>query len=102
MDNPVAAPNDAVLAAGVGRYPEKAELVDWYSASAGHPGYLWDGTHLTFRGARAYAALIASHIEDPKQPVDLPSPRVRFSWGRGGLSGVCVGPSSWCLGIKRS
>ena len=26
----------------------------------------------------------------------------RFSWGEGGLSGVCVGPSSWCRGIVRS
>ncbi len=102
VENPIAVPNDAVLAEGVGRYPNKAELVDWYSASAGRPGYLWDGIHLTFRGARAYADLIASHLEDPKEPVDLPGPRKRFSWGKGGLSGVCVGPSSWCRDIVRS
>jgi hypothetical protein len=102
VEDPVAVPNDAVLVEGVRRYPNKAELVDWYSVSADHAGYLWDGTHLTFRGTRAYADVIASHLEDPKGPIDLPGPRKSFSWGRDGLSGVCVGPSSWCRGIVRS
>ena len=99
--DPVAVPNDAVLAEGVARYPEKAVLVDWYSASAGHPEYFWDGIHLTPQGARAYADLISSHVGDPEGSVKLPGPRERFSWGKGGLSGVCVGPSSWCLSVAR-
>ena len=53
-------PNNKVLAAGVKRYPNKAVLVDWYDASAGHPEYFWDGLHLTPQGARAYADLIAT------------------------------------------
>ena len=99
--DPVAVPNDAVLAEGVRRYPEKAVLVDWYSASAGHPEYFWDGIHLTPQGARAYADLISSHVGEPRGSVTLPGPRERYSWGRGGLSGVCVGPSSWCLSVAR-
>jgi peptidoglycan/LPS O-acetylase OafA/YrhL len=54
------APNNEVLADGVARYPDKAVLVDWHAASAGHPGYFWDGLHLTPRGARAYAGLITA------------------------------------------
>jgi hypothetical protein len=99
--DPVAVPNDAVLAKGVRRYPNKAVLVDWYSASAGHPEYFWDGIHLTPQGARAYADLISSRIGKPEGPVTLPGPRERFSWGKGGSSGVCVGPSSWCLSVSR-
>ena len=99
--DPVAVPNDAVLAEGVRRYPEKAVLVDWYSASAGHPEYFWDGIHLTPQGARAYADLISSYVGEPEGSVTLPGPRKRFSWGKGGLSGVCVGPSSWCLSVAR-
>ena len=100
VEDPIAVPNDAVLAEGARRY-ENAVLVDWYSASAGRPGYLWDGVHLTFRGARAYAGLISSQLEDPEGPVELPGPLERFSWGTGGLSGVCVGPPSWCRGVTR-
>jgi len=55
------APNNKVLADGVARYPNKAVLVDWHGASAGHPEYFWDGLHLTPRGARAYAGLIAAY-----------------------------------------
>jgi hypothetical protein len=101
VEDPIAVPNDAVLAEGVRRYPDKAVLVDWYSASAGHPEYLWDGIHLTPQGARAYAALIATHVGRPEESVALPGPRERFSWGKGGLAGVCVGPSSWCLSVAR-
>ena len=54
------APNNKVLARGVARYPNKAVLVDWHAASAGHPEYFWDGLHLTPKGARAYAGLIAA------------------------------------------
>ena len=54
------APNNEVLAAGVQRYPEKAVLVDWHAASAGHPEYFWDGLHLTPEGAKVYADLISA------------------------------------------
>jgi peptidoglycan/LPS O-acetylase OafA/YrhL len=53
-------PNNEVLADGVRRYPNKAVLVDWYSASYGHPEYFWDGLHLTPQGAQAYADTIAA------------------------------------------
>jgi peptidoglycan/LPS O-acetylase OafA/YrhL len=56
-------PNNEMLADGVRRYPNRAVLVDWYAASAGHPEYFWDGIHLTPRGARAYANLIAAAYE---------------------------------------
>jgi len=58
------APNNDVLADGVRRYPNRAVLVDWYGASAGHPEYFWDGIHLTPQGARAYAGLIAAVYEE--------------------------------------
>jgi peptidoglycan/LPS O-acetylase OafA/YrhL len=57
-------PNNEVLADGVRRYPDRAELVDWYGVSAGHPEYFWDGIHLTPRGARAYADVIATAYEE--------------------------------------
>jgi hypothetical protein len=57
-------PNNEVLADGVRRYPNRAVLVDWYATSAGHPEYFWDGIHLTPRGARAYADLIAAAYEE--------------------------------------
>ena len=56
-------PNNEVLADGVRRYPNKAVLVDWYSASYGHPEYFWDGLHLTPQGAQAYADTIAAAYE---------------------------------------
>jgi peptidoglycan/LPS O-acetylase OafA/YrhL len=59
-------PNNEVLAEGVRRYPNRAVLVDWYAASAGHPEYFWDGIHLTPRGARAYAELIAAYEEQER------------------------------------
>ena len=81
VEDPVAVPNNAVLADGVGRY-QNAVLIDWYAASVGHPEYFWeDGTHLTPEGAWAYAGLIAegTHLapsqatgsgwsEDPSAP----------------------------------
>lgn len=57
-------PNNEVLANSVKRYPNRAVLIDWYAASAGHPEYFWDGIHLTPRGARAYANLIAATYEE--------------------------------------
>jgi len=56
------APNDAVLADGVQRYPN-AVLVDWRGASIDRPDFFWDdGIHVRPEGAAAYAALIASQI----------------------------------------
>jgi len=53
-------PNNGVIAAGVGRYPN-AVLVDWHSASAGRPDLFWDdGIHLRPAGAAVYAGLIAA------------------------------------------
>ncbi len=74
-------------------------LVDWHAASAGHREFLGeDGTHLTFQGAQAYADLIAAHLEGPEEgSVALPGPQERVSKGEKGSSGVCVGPSSWCV-----
>ncbi len=57
------ATNNAVIAAGVGRHPN-AELVDWYSASAGRPElFVSDGVHLQPPGQRLYAAMIRERVE---------------------------------------
>ncbi len=59
-------PNNEVIAEGVKRYPEKAVLVDWYSASVNHPEYfVEDGVHLEIPGQKVYARLIAQKIESP-------------------------------------
>jgi hypothetical protein len=56
------APNNAVIARGVARYPN-AELVDWHAASAAHPELFYnDLIHLRPDGAAVYVALIASHF----------------------------------------
>jgi hypothetical protein len=56
-------PNNEVIAAGVARHP-KAELVDWYSASAGQPElFVSDGVHLQPPGQRLYAAMISERVE---------------------------------------
>jgi hypothetical protein len=58
-------PNNAVLAAGVQRYPG-AVLVDWHGASAGRPQLFWsDGMHLRPEGAQLYAGLIAAAVAGP-------------------------------------
>jgi peptidoglycan/LPS O-acetylase OafA/YrhL/lysophospholipase L1-like esterase len=55
-------PNNAVIAAGVRRYPN-AVLVDWYDASANRPDLFWDdGIHLRPAGAKLYASLIATAV----------------------------------------
>ena len=55
--------NNQVIAAGVARYPGRAVLVDWYSASANRPELFYDdGTHLKPDGAAFYAQLIASAL----------------------------------------
>ena len=56
-------PNNRVIAAGVARHPN-AELVDWFSASAGRPElFVSDGVHLQPPGQRLYAAMIRERIE---------------------------------------
>jgi len=57
-------PNNAVLAAGVARYPN-AVLVDWYSVSIDHPEFLHDGVHLRPAGALAYAQAVAASVGAP-------------------------------------
>lgn len=55
-----AAGDNAVLAAGVARYPGVAVLADWYTLSAAHPEWFTaDQVHLNPAGATALAALIA-------------------------------------------
>jgi len=64
VNDPIAVPNDAVLAEGVRRYPNTV-LVDWRTVCAEHPEFVeWDGIHLTAQGAQAYADLIATHLSD--------------------------------------
>jgi peptidoglycan/LPS O-acetylase OafA/YrhL len=65
VPRPWEGPNNAVLAAGVARYPN-AVLADWQAASAGRPDYFaTDGIHLGATGARAYANLIAGSLRAP-------------------------------------
>jgi len=65
VNDPIAVPNNAMLAEGVRRYPSTV-LVDWHAASAGHPDFVErDGIHLTLQGAQAYADLIATHLAGP-------------------------------------
>ncbi len=55
-------PNNAVIAAGVARYPNTA-LVDWRGMSMEHAEYFGaDEIHLTPAGAQAYAALVRAHL----------------------------------------
>ena len=50
VEDPVAVPNNAVLAEGARRYPNTV-LVDWHAASANHPEF-FGGTVLTSRVRR--------------------------------------------------
>lgn len=57
-------PNNAVIAAGVGRY-HNAVLADWYTLASQHPTWLYSTqTHLPINGpgAQALAALVASKV----------------------------------------
>jgi lysophospholipase L1-like esterase len=57
------APDNAVLAAGVARYPGVAVLADWYTESSPHPAWFTaDQVHLNPPGAQALAALIAQNV----------------------------------------
>jgi lysophospholipase L1-like esterase len=54
--------NNKVIAAGVSFYAN-AVLVDWYSATEGHPElFSNDGVHLTGAGVQLYAGMIADAI----------------------------------------
>jgi hypothetical protein len=56
------APDNAVLAAGVARYPGTAVLADWYTLSSGHPEWFTaDQVHLQPAGAQALANLVAQN-----------------------------------------
>jgi len=56
------AADNAVLTAGVARYPGLAVLADWYTLSAPHPEWFTaDQVHLDPAGATALAALIARY-----------------------------------------
>lgn len=55
--------DNAVLAAGVARYPGVAVLADWKALSTGHPEWFTaDQVHLNPPGAQALAALIARSV----------------------------------------
>jgi lysophospholipase L1-like esterase len=56
------APDNAVLAAGVARYPGVAVLADWNALSSGHPEWFApDQVHLQPAGAQALANLVAQY-----------------------------------------
>jgi hypothetical protein len=56
------APDNAVLAAGVDRYPGVAVLADWNAVSSGHPEWFTpDQVHLEPAGAQALANLVAGY-----------------------------------------
>ena len=62
VPRPWEAADNAVIAAGVPRYPN-ATLVDWHTAGTNHPEYFWDdGIHLRPDGAQAYANMIATAL----------------------------------------
>ncbi|OOC63035.1 acyltransferase family protein [Paenibacillus ihbetae] len=52
-----------MLAAAAGRYPN-VKLIDWYSASKGHPEYFRsDGVHLEPEGAAAYTSMLLEALK---------------------------------------
>lgn len=56
------APNNEVLRSAALRHPNMV-LVDWYAASSARPDWLYrDGIHLRPAGAKAYTALIVTHL----------------------------------------
>jgi hypothetical protein len=64
-------PNDAVIAAGVQRYPNTI-LVDWREASGSQPAFFWnDGIHLRPAGAQAYADLLNEVLTASETPPSL-------------------------------
>jgi hypothetical protein len=74
VNDPIAVPNNAVLADGVQRYLNTA-LIDWHAASAGHAEFFGeDSIHLTLQGAQAYADLIATSLGSDlgRDPIENP------------------------------
>ena len=62
VPRPWEAPDNAVLAAGVARYPGVAVLADWNALSTPHPEWFTpDQVHLQPTGAQALAALVAQY-----------------------------------------
>ncbi len=62
VPRPWEAPDNAVLAAGVARYPGVAVLADWNAESTPHPEWFTeDQVHLQPAGAQALAALVAEY-----------------------------------------
>jgi hypothetical protein len=62
VPRPWEAPDNAVLAAGVARYPGVAVLADWNAVSTPHPEWFTpDQVHLQPTGAQALAALVAQY-----------------------------------------
>ncbi len=60
----------------VAREVPHTTVVDWYAASAGHPGFFWpDGVHLDPEGARFFARLLIRAVERParSRSGDLPT-----------------------------
>ncbi|MNI97568.1 O-acetyltransferase OatA [compost metagenome] len=52
------------MLANVARGYDNATVIDWHSASAGHDEYFAkDGVHLNIAGSKAYAKLVASHMQ---------------------------------------
>ena len=63
------APDNAVLAAGVARYPGVAVLADWNALSVGHPEWFTpDQVHLQPAGAQALATWWRSTPDHPTGP----------------------------------
>jgi hypothetical protein len=62
VPRPWEAADNAVLAAGVARYPGVAVLADWNALSSPHPEWFTpDQVHLEPAGAQAMAALVAQN-----------------------------------------
>jgi hypothetical protein len=62
VPRPWEVPDNAVLAAGVARYPGVAVLADWNAVSSLHPEWFTeDQVHLQPAGAQALAALVAQY-----------------------------------------
>jgi hypothetical protein len=64
VDRPWQDPNNAVLAAGVRRYPNTV-LANWFTLASQNPGWLYStGTHLPINGpgAQALATLVADKV----------------------------------------
>ncbi len=85
---------NATIAAVARSYPH-ATMVNWFAASAGHPGFFYpDGVHLDPTGAAYYARLLARAVEAPlvvgsadTRPVTLEGGRSLVAGGASGSAG---------------